>query len=229
MYGCERCTIKKAECLNIDAFWTVVLEKTLNSPLDSKEIKPVHPKGDESWIFIGRTDAEAEAPILGPPDQRAKSEKTLMLGRINGKRKRGWQRMRWLDGLTDSMDMSLSKLREMAMDWEAWHAAVRGATESDTAEQLNNSSNIRSLIVPHSWLPSRWEGSVRWEQKLRGWGCIPGGIEEFADSAPHPSWRHLPRMVERKDSRSLGRKWCCEATAPSLDLCPRLSGYIIFT
>ena len=108
-------------------FWTVVFEKILKSPLDCKEIKPVNPKENQSWIFIERTDAEA--PILWPPDGKEKRKrKDLMLGMTEGRRRRGQQRTRWLDGITSSMDMSLSKFQEM-VDREAWYTAIHWVTK----------------------------------------------------------------------------------------------------
>ena len=128
LYRCESWTIKKAECWRIDAFKLWFWKRLLRVPWTAW-IKPVSPKRNQPWIFIGRTDAEAEAPVFWPPAIQSQFiGKTLLLGRIEGKRRRGQQRIRWLDSITDSMNMNLSKFWEIVNDRGAWHAAVHGLT-----------------------------------------------------------------------------------------------------
>ena len=134
----------------------MVFEKTHESSLGCKEIQPVHPKGNQSWVFIGRTDSEAETPVLWAPDAKSRLiGKTLMLGGIGGRRRRGQQRMRRLDGITDLMGMSLSKLRESVIDREAWRAVIHGVEKSRT--QLSDWTELNSKEI---WLSLQKKG--RW-------------------------------------------------------------------
>ena len=181
-------------------FWTVVLEKTLESPLDCKEIQPVHPKGNQSWIFIGRTDAEAEAPILWPPD--AKNQligKDLDAEKIEGRRRKWWQRTRWLGGTIDSMDMGLSKFWEMVKDGGAWCAAVHGVSESWTC--LSDWTTVSKglpwrLSGGRPAMQEMWVQSLGWEDRLE------------KEMTPHPSvlaWE-IPETEEPGGLQSTGLK-----------------------
>ena len=151
MYGCECWTIKKGEHRKIDAFKLWCWRKTLESPLDCKEIQPVHSKGNQSWIIIGRTDVEAETPILWPPDAKDwLIWKDPDAGKDEGRRRRGRQRMRRLNGIFDAMDTSLSRLQELVMDSEAWcvviHGVAKGGHDCVTVLNWTETKVLRNLL-----------------------------------------------------------------------------------